>query len=93
MFQNIEGRPETTHRKTDLTNSSRKAWKTIKILSNDNMLSKEKANVTVNQVAHQLIKNGKSLTQKKRKSTPLPENDHSIINDPFTLRELATGMQ
>ena len=79
--------------KTDVTHSSRKAWKTIKILSNDYALSKEKANVTANQVAHQLIKNRKSPIQKKEKLTSLPETDNSIISDPFTLRELETGMQ
>ena len=66
---------------TDLTHSSRKA-KTIKILSNYYTASKQKANITANEVAHHLIQYGKSPTQRKRKSTPLPENDHSIINNP-----------
>ena len=79
--------------KTDVTHSSRRAWKTIKILSNDYALSKEKANVTANQFAHQLIKNGKSSIRKKERLTSLPETDNSIISDPFTLRELETGMQ
>ena len=79
--------------KTDMTHSSRKAWKTIKYFSNDYNLSKEKANVTASQVAHQLIESGKSPIQKKQKLTSLTETDNSIISDPFTLRELEIGMQ
>ena len=79
--------------KTDMAHSSWKAWKTIKILSNDYTLSKEKANVTADQVAHQLSKNGKSPIQIKQKLTSLTVTDNSIINDPFTLRELGIGFQ
>ena len=53
--------------KTDMTHSSRKTWKTIKILSKNYALFKEEADLSVNQVAHQIIKNEKSPTQQKRK--------------------------
>ena len=49
--------------------------------------------ITANQVVHHLIKNGKSSIQKKQKVTSLTETDNSVISDPFTLRELETGMQ
>lgn len=44
----------------DMKHSSRTAWKTIKKLNNDLTLPKEEPKVTPNQVASQLIKNGKT---------------------------------
>jgi len=45
---------------TDMKLSSRKAWKLIKNLSNDpNSSQSQLSDVTANQVAHQLLMNGK----------------------------------
>ena len=76
-----------------MIHSSRKAWRTITIPSNDYPHSKEKAIATANKVAHELIKNGKSPTQKNQKLTPLRETDNSIINDPFTLNDPFTQLE
>ena len=51
---------------TDMKHSSRKAWKTMKILSNDNTKACPHPNVTANQVAMQLVDNGKTSTKKER---------------------------
>ena len=44
---------------TDLTSNSRKEWQTIRKISNDHTASKPPCLVTANQVAHQLLVNGR----------------------------------
>lgn len=44
---------------TDMKHSSRKAWSMIKKLSTDPKVSKDMTNVTANQIARQLLLNGK----------------------------------
>ena len=47
----------------DLTHNSRKAWKTIKSTSNDPTTLTPPCLVNANQVAHQLLVNGKEICQ------------------------------
>ena len=44
---------------TDITHSSRKAWKTIRMLGNDQTKAQPRPLVTANQVAHQLLVNSR----------------------------------
>ena len=46
---------------TNMTHNSRQAWKTIRMLSNDPTSSSPKCLVSANQVAHQLIVNGRGV--------------------------------
>ena len=82
---------------TDLTHSSRKAWNTIKRLSVDNTKAEYHSNVTANQIAHQLLLNGKSNAtmpkqSKPRLKRPNEENNPGLTN-PFTSQELENGIK
>uniref|UniRef100_H3B2D4 Endonuclease/exonuclease/phosphatase domain-containing protein n=1 Tax=Latimeria chalumnae TaxID=7897 RepID=H3B2D4_LATCH len=70
----------------DMIHSSRKAWLTIRKL-------KKKSNITANQVAHQLLLNGKALNKQPkiliRWQTDLEETHFSA---PYTIDELNAGI-
>lgn len=74
----------------DLKGNSRRAWRMIKNLSNDPTKPKEvKPDVTANQVAHQLLLNGKikgKITGTKLKRNINEEND--LTSAPLTMIEL-----
>ena len=57
---------------TNMTHNSRKAWKTINKLSNDPTSSNPPCLVTANQVAHQLLVNGRGTMPSKPKRPVLP---------------------
>ena len=57
---------------TNITHNSRKAWKTINKLSNDPTSSNPPCLVTANQVAHQLLVNGRCTMPSKPKRPVLP---------------------
>ena len=82
---------------TDMRHSSRKAWKTIKILSTDYSTPKQYTNITPNQIAYHLIMNGKSLKAKtksaKLKLKPDDRANQSILDTPFSMSELELGMK
>ena len=64
---------------TNMThNSSRKAWKTINKLSNNPTSSNPTCLVTVNQVAHQLLVNGRGIMPSKPKRPVLPQQQKEI---------------
>ena len=74
---------------TDLTDKSRKAWHTIINISNDTTASKPPCLVTANQVAHQLLVNGRGEMPTKPKCPKLftiSEDDSSLVF-PFTVEE------
>ena len=65
-----------------MTHNSRKAWKTIRKLSNDPTTSNPPCLVSANQVAHQLLVNGRGTMPSKPKRSVLPpstEVDYSIV--------------
>ena len=79
---------------TDLTGNSRKAWQTIRKISNDPTAPKPPCLVTANQVAHQLLVNGRGEMPTKPKCpklSPISEDDSSLVF-PFTEEEYKKGM-
>ena len=79
---------------TNMTHNSRKAWKTINKLSNDPTSSNPPCLVTANQVAHQLLVNGRGTMPSKPKRPVLPsatEGDTSKAY-PFSEGEYNKGV-
>ena len=79
---------------TDMRRSSQKAWNLIRKLGNDQTANKQHSNVTANQVAHQLVLNGKTthplkVTSKINRCVPSSEPKSTR---PFT-EELNTGIK
>ena len=66
---------------TDLTPNSRKAWQTIRKLSNDPTSTNPPCLVNANQVAHQLLVNGQGTmpTKPKRPVLPTVEGIPSLV--------------
>ena len=79
---------------TDLTGNSRKTWQTIRNISNDPTAPKPPCLVTANQVAHQLLVNGRGEMPTKPKCpklSPISEDDSSLVF-PFTEEEYKKGI-
>ena len=77
-----------------MTHNSRKAWKTINRLSNDPTSSNPPCLVTSNQVAHQLVVNGRGTMPSKPKRPVLSratEGDTSKVY-PFSKGEYNKGV-
>ena len=71
---------------TDLTGNSRKAWQTIRKISNDLIAPKPPCLVTANQIAHQLLVNSRGEMSTKLKCfqlSPVSGDDSSRVF-PFT---------
>ena len=78
----------------DLTHNSRKAWKTIKIISNDPTTPTPPCLVNANQVAHQLLVNGRGNMSTKPKRpiiTTVEQSEQSLVY-PFTEEEYKKGI-
>ena len=79
---------------TDLTQNSRKAWHNIRKISNDPTKPSSQYEVTANQLAHVLIKNGKTQLMKKQPKIEIPYSKYntdehkSLLSEEFTLHEL-----
>jgi len=54
----------------NMTRNSKKAWNTLKQLNEDPKAFRQHSNVTANQIAHALLKNGKPENKIKRTQTP-----------------------
>jgi len=94
MAEEIKKRWEEMITSTDLTNNSQKAWQTIRKLSNDPTTTKPPCLVTANQVAHQLLVNGRGdlpTKPKRPKIPPMSKNDSSLVS-PFTEEEYKKGI-
>ena len=79
---------------TDLNQNSRKAWHNIRKISNDPTKLSSQYEVTANQVAHVLIKNGKTQVMKKQSKIEIPYSKYntdehkSLLSEEFTLHDL-----
>ena len=77
-----------------MTHNIRNAWKTIRKLSNDPTTSNPACLVSANQVAHQLLVNGRGTMPSKSKHPVLPpatEGDYSMVY-PFSEEEYRNGV-
>lgn len=70
--------------------SSRKAWSLVKSFSNDPSIPQtQKFPVTANQIAHQLLLNGKSKMKRAKMSINRDmENKNNFLQNPFTIDKL-----
>ena len=71
---------------TNITHNSRKAWKTINKLSNDPTSSNPPCLVTANQVAHQLLVNGRGAIQAEATCTTPSNRRRYLKGLPFQRR-------
>ena len=85
---------------TDMTHSSRKAWKTIRILGNDYTKAQPKSEVTADQVAHQLLLNGRGNPDHHPRRARLPKvpdapssQDDPGFTRPFTMNDLLAAIK
>ena len=78
---------------TDFTHSSRKAWNTINTLTEDYTEPQQQCKVTADQVAHQLLLNGKGskLHVPRREKVPRQTVTESKLTSPFLGRLLFDG--
>ena len=84
---------------TDMTHSSRKAWKTIRILGNDYTKSQPRPQVTADQVAHQLLVNSQGNSNHHPRRAKLTQNTEtasqgpSDFTRPFSMNDLCGAIK
>ncbi|KAL4098793.1 hypothetical protein QTP88_023329 [Uroleucon formosanum] len=79
---------------TDMTKNSKKAWQLIKRLNGDPVTHTNDINVTANQVASQLLLNGKPGAKIKReKLTRIRDSEQNNFQLDFTLDELNESLK
>ena len=80
---------------TDFTHSSRKEWKTINKLTKDYTAPQQQFKVTADQVAHQLLLNGKGnkLHVIRREKMPRQTVTESNLTSPFLMEDLLHGVK
>ena len=84
---------QTLIENTDMTHNSMKAWSLIKKLSNDPRKADQHVNVTPNQVAHQLILNGKVPNRQRQSKIKRCGQENHDFDDDFTIIELQTSLK
>ena len=85
---------------TDMTHSSRKAWKTIRILGNDQTKSRPRPLVTANQVAHQLLVDSRGNPDHHSRRVNIPKatdtcspQGPSDFTRPFSMNDLCGAIK
>ena len=84
---------------TDMTHSSRKAWKTIRILGNDYTKSQPRSQVTADQVAHQLLVNSQGNPDHHPRRAKLPKVTAACFQGspdftrPFNMSDLGDAIK
>lgn len=79
----------------DMKGYSKRTWKLLKNLSRDATKPPHNSiEVTADQVASQLLKNGKTLEQKTRGDSVVRqlENESRFLREPFSIAELKTAI-
>ena len=84
---------QTLIESTDMTHNSLKAWSLIKKLSNDPRKADKHVNVTPNQVAHQLILNGKVPNRQRQSKIKRCGQENHDFDDDFTIIELQNSLE
>ena len=93
MIEEKKRRWEEVIMSTNMTHNSRQAWKTIRMLSNDPTSSSPPCLVNANQVAHQLLVNGRGNMPSKSKRPVIPETEAGTsIVSPFSEDEYRKGV-
>ena len=83
----------------DMTHNSKMAWKTLNKLNAVNQPQKRMAGVTSNQVANQLLLNGKPLNNERGYLKKMKDEMNQVLQDsddiflPFTMTELKDAMK
>ena len=93
MIEEKKRRWEEVITSTNMTHNSRRAWKTIRMLSNDPTSSSPPYLVNANQVAHQLLVNGRGNMPSKPKRPVIPETEAGTsMVSPFSEDEYRKGV-
>ena len=93
MIEEKKRRWEEVITSTNMTHNSRQAWKTIRMLSNDPTSSSPPCLVNANQVAHQLLVNGRGNMPSKPKRPVIPETEAGTsMVSPFSEDEYRKGV-
>ena len=74
------------------TDSSPKTWKTINKLTKDHTAPQQQCRVIADQVAHQLLLNGKENKDHKEKKRPNQEATESMLASPLQMKDLHKGI-
>lgn len=83
-----------TLEKLDMTHSSKIAWNLVKKLNCDPTATKQSPNVTPDQVAHQLLLNGRSSARcRKPRVSRNFQTETNFFEIPFSDKELTRGIQ
>ena len=83
----------------DMTHNSKKAWKTINKLNSKNSAPTRTAAVTPNEVAHQLMLNGKPENRERGFKRKMKEDMDRVMSEcdeiffPFSMEELDEGIK
>ena len=76
-----------------MTHNTKKAWSLIKKLSNDPCKADQHVNVTPNQVAHQLILNGKVPNRQRQSKIKRCGQENHDFDDDFSIVELQNSLK
>ena len=101
LWQERRERWKETIENVDMTHSSKKAWSTIKKLNSEDKHPARKAAVTPNEVAHQLLINGKTNNQSRERGylKRMKQEMQRIMSqsddifEPFTMEEMQSAMK